>query len=735
MDAPDLIIPIRLDRSHIQGDLQGLQADLNSQAQAAAQAQQQASNQVSQSAQRAAAASRRRHRESMAFIEKTRADLAAKAKAKAEEQAAAEKKAADDAMRAWKESMDAQHRQAMQNWAEHQAQLKAEAEEEARRIATHKEANDLLTKLDKERTEEVKQAAKAAFNAWKDTEDGRHRQEMQSWAEHQAQLKAKERADKEAAKAEFQAWKNTHDALHAQEMQRWEEQQAIAARQKALFAEVRKVALGAAVAITHAFVEGMRAVAESVDNARQHIKSMVSEMEGARKELKELAALRGQSATAGFSAQIAREAASAGIDVDKYQQFSTAWEAYAGQYVGGSGETPQQLAAQGKKLNKEQALELQKRVAGYSMGARGLSAEDSAQLMSLIVAKSAAGASSDEIMSNYAKMMRVAELAPGQTSPLLGQITEMGMENVGPQGDMASVLDAATLVRVMAQRNPAEAATYSRALLRGMREIRLDPKKMEQLGIKRGMNFRQQLAAIDQAVQKHVAAGGDQGEFLSKYFQDIREWGGISTAINEGLHGGAFQRAAAEAATVNAQTAEAATQKYRQDQEGRAAIDRAEEIAAARENSGRYVELRHIQSEARKAILAGREMEIPEGMMDAFLTRKGEEWKQGGRFEQAERRTVGHILRQKLLMSHEGRRWLIEHNPDAKKSDEIWPTNDPNVERRRAEFASEGDQIFGTTTPEHLLADAANTLRKIHDNQQRQANRPMVIQQPPGRHR
>ena len=529
-----------------------------------------------------------------------------------------------------------------------------------------------------------------------------------------------EREKARAAKATFRAWKEENDARHKLAMASWrEEQDAIKEQEKGVGDLVKSfINLQVVKDVAGWVKEAMQAVGQSIADAREHIKGMTDEMERARTASKEIAALRGKDATAGFTAGMAREAASAGLDVEDYKQFALGWEAYAGQYVGAEGATPAQLAKEGKKIGKDRALELQKDIGAYAVGARGLGADEGSQLLGLILAKSKAGASNDEIMSNYAQMMKVAELAPGRTAPGLGQITELGMESVGPEGDMKSVLEAAVMYRIMAQRNPNEASTYGRALFRGLRDIRKDPNKMRELGIEKGMGYRQQVEAIDKAVRAPTAGGGDQGEFLSKYFKDIREWGAIQTALNEGIRGGAFQRAEQEAAGVDAGTVRSEIARHKRSQEGRAAMDRSNEVAAMRERAGNYVELRHIQSEVRQAQVASGDLEVPEGMIGAYMTGGyGAVYGMGSRQEQEERAGGGRVKREGLLNSRAGRRWLIEHNPEAARIERKFPSSNMNEERQRADFASRN--LFNRATDEKTLADAANELKRIREIQEK----------------
>lgn len=590
-----------------------------------------------------------------------------------------------------------------------------------RAIYKHLAAQKQLATEQKRAIDEIaRERTRAEEKAQREIDASFRRGQKEQLAEARAAAKERAAADVRAAKERMAAEKQASDAAHQWAMHEWEVKQELAAKQKAMWNDLKTAGIAVAGAVGAAWIQSMRDAAESVREARDHIKGMTEEMEGARKGDREIAALRGQKPTAMFSAQLAREAGAVGLSPDEYKQAALAFEAHAGQYVGGeeTGDVKADTAAlekAGKRVTRDQSLRLQQKVAGYAVGARGLGADEAMRLLGVVIAKSKANATDDEIMGQYARAMKSAELAPGRTSPIVGQIAELAMESVGPEGDFKSVEQGTSLVRVMAQRNPNEASTYGRALLRGLREVRQDPAKMAELGIVKGMDINQQLIAVDKAVKAHVAGGGDQGEFLSKYFKDIREWGAVSTAINEGIRGGGFQRIQGEMAGVNAETARKETIDYLGSEEGRTAKDKSEEIAITRERSAYYNELRHMQREARHAIITGGELEIPEGQVESFLTRRGEEWGQGGRFEQTERAEVGRMLRERLSGSREGRKWLFDHSGGAVKGLR-------GTERERAEVA--GKAIFNRATDEKTLADAANALKRIADQAERQRAMP-----------
>lgn len=464
--------------------------------------------------------------------------------------------------------------------------------------------------------------------------------------------------------------------------------------------------------------EAMRAVGQSIANAREHIKGLVDEMEAARTAAKELAALRGEKATGQFTADLAREAANAHLDTDKYNEFQLGFQAYTGQYVGKEGATKEELQASGQKLNKEQALELQQRVASYAVGARGLSAEDSSKLLGTVIAKSSAGATNDQIMSEFAKLMKVMELAPGRTSPLIGQLAETGMESVGPEGDFKNLQQAGYLTRVMAQRNPNEASTYSRAMLRGLREIGMNEKgQMAELGITKDMDVMQQLEQIDKKSQEHVKAGGKEGEFIAKYFPEIREWGAVKTALNEGLRGGGFQRAMAEAETVNAETADAETKIYKSGREGVAASQRSRLLAEKRQNASFYEPLKQVQREQLILMEQSHELESPESVIDAIMTGRAETNGLGNREQQQLKKRTAYDLNSRLQMSKQGREWLTQEFG----RDKMGGGREPGV---LAPDASDRD-----------MARAAQMLEKIAQQNERARNqhvdRPVPLVNPP----
>jgi hypothetical protein len=218
--------------------------------------------------------------------------------------------------------------------------------------------------------------------------------------------------------------------------------------------------------------------------------------------------------------------------------------------------------------------------------------------------------------------------------------------------------------------------------------------------------------AVVEAIRKHVAGGGDQAEFLGRYFKDIREWGGIQTAINEGIRGGGFQRAQAEAAGITAETARQQTREYLASEEGVAQRDKGEIIATQRERASKYAYLCHIQRQATQALIASGKLEEGEGIVQAILTGKGMEAFQGDLKEQEVRRETARMLTEQLRSFAGGREYLRYRQT----------TGDQYYNLMESRWVSKTERIEPTPN-EGKLAEAANELKRLRELAERQRDK------------
>lgn len=391
---------------------------------------------------------------------------------------------------------------------------------------------------------------------------------------------------------------------------------------------------------------GIDAVAQSAADARARIAAMNAEAAAARFSDREVAALTGNKPTVAFSASLAGQAAQAGVSPEVYRQAQTAFQAQAGQFVG-----TDELA----KVNQQDADELLQRVSSFS-ASQGVNVADSAKLMGTIIGKSAKGTSKQDLMSTFGKVFKGVQLAPGETGPLLNQLSELIQEEVGQGGSFNSVLEALPLIRVMAERNPGEASTYGRALIRGLRDINSDPRKAAEVGITKGMSFLEQVQAVD----KSATASGDEGAFLNKFFPDIRGFGGVRTALNAGTRGGGFARVARDMAGVNDQAITGVIQDYLGGEEGKAQANASREQQARLEQAaspGMRL-LAEARARASTSLESAGGLNQGEGLFGSIFTAAGQAAGYGDRKQQEETALVGTELAQRLSGYPGGREFM-----------------------------------------------------------------------------
>lgn len=406
----------------------------------------------------------------------------------------------------------------------------------------------------------------------------------------------------------------------------------------------------------------------SASEVRDYIHGIVQEMESARQKAQEIASLEGKKATAGYTSNQAREAAAAGSSPEDYQAGKLAFQAYAGQYVGKEGATDAERADDEKnnKISFEDAQKLQKDVATNAQS-QGINQAQAQELSAAVISKRKKGSTVKSMEAQYARLMKVMKLAPGYTGPAISQLKEVIAEDVGEEGDFKVAEDAAVLTRVVGERNPEEASTYTRATLRGLRELRNHPEKMEELGIDKNMDVFQQMEQINKRTKEIADEEGDgtkQSDVLARYFKDTREFGGAMTAINAGIKGGAIARARKEMEGIDEGTIDKENKEYLESDVGKKLADDASLKAIDRENAARAEPLEKMRRQARMSVHGSRILEKPESLYEAAQTQKGSELGFGNREEQETRSVLAAGLEDKLMQSAAGRKFLQERGED-----------------------------------------------------------------------
>jgi hypothetical protein len=527
----------------------------------------------------------------------------------------------------------------------------------------------------------------------------RRRLDNQELAEMRSKGRQERDESRETSKARMAAARELHDSIVKGSAQAAGGVQGIA---KAY------VALRVASEFGNALNAVMQASAKSTEEARSHMVGLVQQMEQARTAAKEIAQLEGKSPTAMYTAQQARDAANVGADVGDYQQGKLAFQAFAGQYLGKENATDDERAQEAKegRISFEESQELQRLVA-TNTGAQGLKQDQSARLAGTIISKRKPGATAQDMALQHRRLTEALKLAPGYTGPLMDQLNEVVQEAVGEGGDFREVEDAAVMMRVVAERGPQEASAYTRGMLRELREIRTSPEKMEELGLTKDMDVFQQVEQVGKrAAENEAETGEKQSDYIGKHFKDARAFGGVRTAIQSGIKGGAINRARADIAKITPETLARENKGYLASQEGQAAKFRSEDKAIELEAASRAVALQPWKHRAHQDLIASRELEESESVGGAFLTREGEQLGFGDRKTQLERSLTAQSLEKRLedmaaSGNEEAANWVKAH-----------PKWGPSKSRLGRTRASEAD-----------LIDAANLIDRVQKgNQARRGN-------------
>lgn len=478
----------------------------------------------------------------------------------------------------------------------------------------------------------------------------------------------------------------------------------------------------------------------AVKEARDHVNGMVQDTEQFVVAHREHFAMRGEQATPMAARELAMRASRAALGVDEYAEAEKQFGNYAQQFIDDKAEEGGQLEP-GKKFSRSQADRLMGQAATYGVGHMGLSPEESMKAFGVVAATGRPGASDQEILGNYAKLLKAAQNATGETAPEIGQMAKEAMEQLGPNASQQDLLDVIALGRQMSVGHPGSGNTYVRGIARGIRQMEAKARderlkkgrsRLDELGIKPGASpreFMRQFFARAQEVRNRAVARGEDPDaamrqFTAKYFDQEHEFQGAMATMNVGELGGGFARVDAEMAGVNAATLADANRVYRQGYAGQLLGEQSEEQAATFERGGNYSYLQHLRRQARIAIIQGGTMEIPDSLQEAFVRNGASAIP--GLDESRAKQEEDKIVQQRIS------RFFMEHrsNPRAReymKSRGIEFAYDPknnNVPWYRRNINPfwnfEDQNLYGGMTSPGELGQGANLMKQLIDEMKKQ---------------
>ena len=542
----------------------------------------------------------------------------------------------------------------------------------AERLQMMKEAENRRERRDKARAEAAKKAERDALEATKKAEKEKadffaaQEKDRQDRAKRNAEkLKQidKDKADnvKKLAREEAEAVKQAERDKAAATKQAAKvaaevakEQDAAAQQSSANIRMVTRAIIGTSVGVGALKLLNavMAEVADSANNAADRVRRLASEAAMARRGDRELAALTGQPMTVATTAKFTTLAAQAGVTPEEFRSGSLAFEEQAGQFIGDAKDPLM-------KMDRAQSQPLMQTIATYA-AAKGANTADVAKITGTLISTLPKGATNDQILGQLAPVFKGMELAPGKTSPLLGQYAEIVAEMVGEGATFKTATEPVPLFRAMAQRNAGEASTYTRALMRGFRGIDMDEEKAAELGIDKKMNIYQKIKAFTKASDEFVAGGGSRSEFTQKYFPEIREFGAVETAIQKLEKEGGGERALGEMSRENVDTAKASMATYLASEEGRATMKESYALAAEQNVAARNQTMLQAEHDVRKWQADSGDLDRPNTYVEAMFSKVGQWWTTKDAKELDYRMRMGQIAAAKLETVPGGEEWMHE---------------------------------------------------------------------------
>ena len=552
--------------------------------------------------------------------------------------------------------------------AEEQAETKASVEEGKRLAQEYADAR-------KKGEDDAAGVSKARAAATKATRDREFKERMDQLRERLARTKGASDEEIRIFEAETArrraAYKEAYKygEMSAEDLLRFEreaakEREVLHGKEKSAILSIADAYtyLRAQAMVVQAIKEVWASYAQSVKDARDYTRDIVKDTEDFVVRHREHFAMLGEEATPTNAANLLMRASGANLRGEEYAESEKQFANYAASYVDLKAEEGDKLAP-GKKFTKAQAQRLLGAAATYGVGARGLKPEEAMKAFGAVAATSRPGATDEEILGNYAKVLIAGQNAIGETSPAIGQIAQGIIEDLGPDATQKDLEESIILTRLMSEGHPGMEATYRRGLLRGMRQLNIEAAgggrrrrggpRLAELGIKRGarpFEFMEQfLAKRDEAVNAAVARGEDRRAaseaFVGRYFDQEHEFQGAMAVLDRGFAGG-IDRAKGEIDSVNAATVAEANRRFGEGYVGKKLSTESATEAAKFRIGASNAFLAQLRRDARLSIAEGGEMGIPESLFNAYVTH-GSSAVPGisDRAEMEERRLVASRLR------------------------------------------------------------------------------------------
>ncbi len=325
------------------------------------------------------------------------------------------------------------------------------------------------------------------------------------------------------------------------------------------------------------------AVAGSFKQTSEYVQSITKEFVELRGQMQQIAALTNRTNEGKFTVEQSKAAAKASLTPQEWIKFQEQFQSYAGAYLEGDQ----------RKLSDKDAEKYQQAVAEFAK-ARGISPSEAAQAAGGVLQFAEGPISADEALARFGRGYKTLERAPTPVPQLLPQTSRLMAQG-------STFEESAQLLGIQSEANPGEEGTHVENVLRGLRENLLKGKG-DELGISKGMSPLQMIRAASEKLASRIDAGENQDELVGSYFNDPREFKGMTGFISRGVRAGGFDRVAGYVQDAPADFVSQANRAYEKSKAGQSAKETAELARAKTERGARFEDVALIRQQAEREL-------------------------------------------------------------------------------------------------------------------------------------
>jgi len=276
--------------------------------------------------------------------------------------------------------------------------------------------------------------------------------------------------------------------------------------------------------------EAAAAIGAEYARAAGRVKEMALAFADVRQAMQQVAALKGAQNNDDFALGEVKKASEASLTPEKWRTFQEQFQSYGGAYI--EGETSRFKGQEGM-TSSQQAEAYQQHIAKFAQ-ARGINADEAAQLGGGLLQFSKGPKKVEEFEAQYGKVFKTLERAPTPVSQLLPQMSRVMAQGASPE-------EASEMLAIMSEAMPGEEETGVTSALKAIRDQTQEGKGAA-LGQKEGMTPLEQVKAATSKIKERTEKGEKLDDILTEVAPDVRERKALRGFLDRGLEAKGFER-------------------------------------------------------------------------------------------------------------------------------------------------------------------------------------------------